>query len=223
MTPFRTVFESPDSRAQFAHFLNTIFYQLDERKVFANMDAILADPNKTEEQVYTELVGRVDAMRKPLAIRHQLTALSVLQKGMGVQAAHLLKDLRPEEFHNYAEVYFKRYLKTIQKTAKLPLDGQIFAISDHPARGTLKEKLEAGALLSSYPYRTHVPLNDADCQHPEVQTDKTYKPIGEEIPDSSLDLVSALGGLHHTPPERIGPFLDSLHKKLRGGGVVLLR
>ncbi len=142
---------------------------------------------------------------------------------MGVQAARLLKDMRSEEFHNYAEIYFKRYLRTIQKTAQLPLDGQIFAISDQLSRGTMKENLEAGSLFGSYPYRMHVPLNDTDCQHPEEQVDKTYKPLEGEIPEGSLDLVSALGGFHHTPMARMGPFIDSLRTKLRPGGVILLR
>lgn len=220
---FRAVFGSHDSRNQFAYFLNTIFYQLDTQKVFAKMDEILADQNNTDEQIYTELVGQIDQMRKPFSICHQLTALSVLLQGMGVQAARLLRDLRPEEFHNYAEVYFKRYLRTIQKMAKLSLKGQIFAISDRVPSGTMKEKLEAGSLFGSYPYRNHVPLNDFDCQNPEEQADKTYKPLEGEIPEGSLDLVSALGGFHHTPPDRMGPFVDSLRTKLRPGGVVLLR
>jgi SAM-dependent methyltransferase len=222
-SPFRTVFGSQDSKDQFAQFLNTIFYQLDDRKVFEKMEKILADPKKTDEQIYTELVEHIDQMRKPFSMGRQLTALSVLLKGMGAQTAQLLKDLRPDAFHDYAEIYFKRYLKTTQKTAQLPLDGRVFAISDHPPQGSFKERLEADALFSSYPYQEHVPLNDADCQHPEQQADKTYKPLGNEIQDGSLDLVSVLGGFHHAPVKRVGPFVDSLRNKLRPGGVVLLR
>ncbi len=58
---FRAVFGSQDSRDQFAHFLNTIFYQLDDQKVFAKMGEILADQDKTDEQIYTELVEQITA------------------------------------------------------------------------------------------------------------------------------------------------------------------
>src|SRR3990167_8515115 len=223
-SPFRTVFQSPDLRQEFAKFLKTIFYQLDDKKVLAEMDKILADPTKSDQQVYEELVANIDKMRKRFpAFFHQLKALSVLQKGMGLQADKLMKNFRGEEFHNYLEVYFRRYFKTIQKTAKLSLDKKVFDVSDQPHNGSLKEKLEAGALLSSYPYRQHVPLNDADCIHPDSQPEKTHKPIGNEVPDGEIDLIACLGGLHHIPKERTGPFVDSMHRKLKPGGVLLLR
>lgn len=222
-SPFREVFGFSDSRKQFSHFLHTIFYQLDEQQVFKEMDRILEDPKKTDPQIYQALHEKVDQMKKPFSAWHQLKALSVLQKGMGKQSARLLKDFRPSEFHNYAEVYFKRHLKTIQKTAKLPLDGIVFSISDHPSNGNFKERLEASSLFRSYPYRNHVPLNDVNCQNPETEPEKTYRPLGQEIPNDSLDLVSVLGGLHHTPPAKVKPFIDSLRTKLRPGGVVLFR
>lgn len=223
-SPFRTVFGSDHLKGEFVKFLKTIFYQLDDKKVLEEMGKILADRNMSDQQVYEALVANIDGMRKRFpALFHQLKALSVLQEGMGVQAARLMKDFRPEEFHNYLEVYFRRYLKTIQKTAKLPLDGKIFDVSDKPHNGSLKEKLEAGAFLSSYPYRAHVPLNDNDCIDPDKDPEKTHKPIGEEVQDGAIDLIACLGGLHHIPKERTGAFVDSMFKKLKPGGVVLLR
>ncbi|MDR2539921.1 MAG: class I SAM-dependent methyltransferase [Chlamydiales bacterium] len=66
-------------------------------------------------------------------------------------------------------------------------------------------------------------MNDPDCTDPLRQPEKTYKPLGEEIEDKSLDFISCLGGLHHIPEERKEAFLDSLHEKLRPGGVILFR
>ena len=223
-SPFRRVFGSEHLQSEFVKFLKTIFYQLDDQKVLAEMDRILSDPTKSDQQIYEELVARIDTMRNRFpAIFHQLKSLSVLQKGMGLQAAQLMKNFRGETFHNYSEIYFRRYLKTIQKAAGLALNGKIFDVSDKPYDGSFKERLEAGALLSSYPYRTHVSLNDPDCINPDTQPEKTHKPIGDAVEDGSLDFVACLGGLHHIPAERVGPFVDSMKRKLRPGGVVLLR
>lgn len=221
---FRTVFSSDSLKSEFVKFLKTIFYQLDDKKVLQEMNKILADPAKTDKEVYEELVLHIDEMRNRFpALFSQLKALSVLQKGMGLQAASLMKDFRKEEFHNYLEIYFRRYLKTIQKTAALPLDGKIFAACDFPYNKSLKEKLEAGALLSSYPYQEHVPLNDPDCDSPDTQPEKTHKPIGNEVPNNEIDMISCLGGLHHIPKEKVGAFIDSMASKLRPGGVLLVR
>jgi hypothetical protein len=223
-SPFRTVFGSENLKKEFVKFLQTIFFQLDETKVLERMDQILADPAKSDRQVYEELIASIDGMRRKLpSLYYQLKALSVLQKGMGGQSAELLKDFRPEEFQNYLEIYFRRYVKTIQKAAQLPLQGQIFAAADKAYEGTLKEKLEAGSLFSTYPYQVHIPLNDEDCFEPDMQPEKTHKPIGNEVPDGEIDLIACLGGLHHIPPERVDAFADSLCKKLKSGAVLLLR
>ncbi|MBX9744245.1 MAG: methyltransferase domain-containing protein [Chlamydiales bacterium] len=223
-SPFRIVFGSEELRGEFVHFLQTIFYQLDEEKVLKKMDEILADPNKSDEQIYKELAQQIDGMRKTLpSLFYQLKSLWVLQQGMGLQAAQLLRGFRPEEFHNYLEVYFRRYLNTIRKTAKLPLDGNILDVSDEPYQGSVKEKLEAGAFFSSYPYRNSVSLNDADCTNPKEEPEKTHKPIGEEVEDNGTDLLVCLGGLHHIPSKRVDGFVHSMSQKIRPGGVLLLR
>ncbi len=43
---FRAVFGSDHLKSDFAKFLKTIFYQLDEKKVFEMMGKILSDPSK---------------------------------------------------------------------------------------------------------------------------------------------------------------------------------
>lgn len=223
-TPLRTVFGSDHLRSEFAKFLKTIFYQLDENSVFREMDKILADPQKTDQQVYEELVTTIDQMRRRLpALFYQLKSLSVLQKGTGSQAATLMADFRGDQFHNYLEIYFRRHFKTIQKTAGLTLDGKIFAACDNPYAPSLQGKMEAESLLSAYPYQHHVPLNDADCTNPDTQPEKTHRPIGNEVQDQELDLIACLGGLHHIPTNRVDAFVQSLFQKLRPGAVLLLR
>src|SRR3990167_816967 len=221
---YRTVFESLELRGEFVKFLKTIFYQLDEQKVLKKMDQILKDPNLSDQMIYQQIVANIDEMRKwSPSILHQVKALRVLQKGMGNQAQELLACFRGETFHNYLEIYFRRYFHTIRKTAGLALNGTIAAACDTPYQGSIKERLEAGSLFSSYPYHTHIPLNDEDCIHPEREPEKTHKPLGDEIPSKSIDLIACLGGLHHIPENRTDAFVNSLARKLKPGGVLLLR
>ncbi|MBS0634024.1 MAG: class I SAM-dependent methyltransferase [Verrucomicrobia bacterium] len=221
ISSYRAVFQTTqEAKNEFVDFLRTIFYRLDEKKVLKAMEEILEDPTKTDEMVYNELVARMSSLEKPLGPVHQIRSLSVLQKGMGKQAAELTRNFDKGQFHDYLEVYFRRYLATTRKTAQMPFDGKIYGVCDASSTGSFTEKLESGGLASKYQY---VPLNDADCQNPELQPEKTHKPIGDEVADNSLDMISCLGGLHHIPKERQDAFVASMHKKLRPGAVLLLR
>ena len=154
-SPFRTVFESKSLKQQFVKFLTTIFHQLDEKKVLQKMEAILIDPSKSDQEIYEELTKNIDQMRRSLpAFVYQIQALFKLQKGMGQQAATLMKDFQSEQFHNYVEIYFRRYTNTLKKTAKLPLDGLIFSVADRNYEGGIKEKKKQG--LFSLP----IPINN---------------------------------------------------------------
>jgi FAD/FMN-containing dehydrogenase len=204
---YRTVFQS--SRAQkkaFVNFLCTIFYQLDEKKVFAEMEKILANSRLTDKEIYEELVARMPKMKKSFRALLQIKALNILKKGMGLQAKTLLKDFDKSRIHNYMEIYDRRYLSVLRNIAGLPLDGRTIGMTDTPTTGLL-DRVQAGSLLSRYPYKESIPL-------------RNYAPIEE---DMALDLIACLGGLHHIPQELVGPFLDSLHQKLRPGAPLLLR
>lgn len=220
---FRHVFQTSDKmKSEFVKFLKTIFYQLDDKKVLALMEELLADPLKSDEDIYKELLARIHSTKKTAPILSKLWSLSVLKHGMGKQAVQLLKGFQPKKFHDYMEIYDRRYVKTLRKIAKLPLDGKVVAVCNQPEVGMV-DKIQAGALFSSYPYQQHVPLNDSDCTDPFMQPEKTHAPIGEEVEDNSIDLIGCLGGLHHIPADRVDAFVQSLHRKLRPGSVILMR
>src|SRR5215469_12787063 len=106
---FRRVFQtSEEMKTEFTAFLKTIFFQLDEKKVFKEMEKLLNDPNKTDEQIYRDLLDRIDSTKKRLPIFSQLWSLYVLKKGMGQQASQLLKNFNGGNFHDYLEVYDRR-------------------------------------------------------------------------------------------------------------------
>ena len=224
LSRYRAVFSSGEPmRKKFVDFLRTIFYQLDDRKVLPLMDEILSDPTKTDAQIYEELLARIGETKKRFPILHKIWSLFVLKRGMGKQAAQLLARFNPQKFHDYLEIYDRRYVKTIRSTTKMPLDGQVAAVCNNGSGVGPVARLEAGALFSRYPYNTQVDLNDADCTDPFEHPEQTHKPIGDQVPDASIDLVACLGGLHHIPTDRVDAFVESMHRTLRPGGVVLLR
>lgn len=220
---FRRVFQTSDQmKNEFVKFLKTIFYQLDDKKVLGLMEKLLADPLKSDEQVYKELLSQIHTTKNKFSFLSKLWSLFVLKKGMGEQVAELTKGFHTGKFHDYMEIYDRRYVDTIRKTAKLPFDGKVIAVCDKAEVG-LSDRVQAGALFSAYPYKQHVELNDKDCKDPLLNPEKTHKPIGNEVSDNSVDMIACLGGLHHIPEDRLEAFTQSLNNKLRPGGVVLIR
>lgn len=219
---FRRIFRSTsEMKQEFVKFLTTIFYTLDETKVLAEMDRLLADPNKTDEQVYKELQQNIGSLQKKFPFFYKLFSLFVLKKGMGRQAAELTQGFRKEKFHDYMEIYDRRYMNTIRGATGMPLNGKTIAVCNAPDVG-FRERLEAGSLL--YPYNTYVPLNDRDCVDPLKTPEKTHKPIApNEVADNSIDMIACLGGLHHIPADRMSPLVQSMHRTLRPGGLMLMR
>ncbi len=223
VSDIRRVFQTTDQmKTEFVKFLQTIFYQLDDQKVLEGMERLLSDPTKTDEQIYRELSQNIGGMKRRFAGLWQLWSLGVLKEGMGKQAAQLVKNFEKGAFRDYMEIYDRRYLNDIRKIAKLALNGNTIAVCDR-SDVTFADRLQAGVVLRSYPYQTHISLNDPDCQNPLEQPEKTHKPIGDEVPDNSLDFIACLGGLHHIPRNKVEDFVASLSKKLRPGGVILLR
>ena len=225
LSPIRQVFQTtPEMKGEFTKFLKTIFFQLDEKKVLQTTEKILADPSKTDEQVYQEIVDRIDSMKKSFAPLRQLWALRVVKLGMARQAKELMKGFENKKFQDYLEVYNRRYCDVLRKVAHLPLGGRTIALADFPYKGGIQEKLEAGSLFSKFPYKEHIPLNDPNCTEPSKQPELTARPINPvELGDKTVDLLAVLGGLHHIPEERLEPFVESLHQVLKPGAVLLLR
>ena len=69
VSSFRRIFQSSDQmKTEFSKFLKTIFYQLDEKKTFSLLEEILNDPEKTDAQVYAELLSKIHTAKKGVPI-----------------------------------------------------------------------------------------------------------------------------------------------------------
>ncbi|MGL4348446.1 MAG: methyltransferase domain-containing protein [Chlamydiales bacterium] len=220
---YRRIFQTTEQiKAEFIKFLRTIFYQLNEENVIQGIEKILNEPNKTDKQIYTELLEHISGMKKQFAPLWKLWSLKVLKEGLGNQVATLTKEFEPSSFNDYMEIYDRRYLDVIRKKTKFPFEGKIISIADQ-SNVSLADRIQAGAIFSQYPYTVHIPLNDPTCECPAKNPEQTFKPISDEIPNKSIDLITCLGGLHHVSIDRLDPFIESMKQKLKPGAVLLLR
>ncbi|MFA6916578.1 MAG: class I SAM-dependent methyltransferase [Parachlamydiales bacterium] len=218
---YRRVFKSNNTlRTEFCNCLKTIFLNLDADKFLALMDEILNDPSKTDAQIYNELLLRIDTTKKNFSFFAMFTSLFALKEGLGKQIAQFMRTFKKEKFDNYLEISSRLYFNTIRKVTHLAFRGTVTALCDNPEQVGLGARLAAESII--YPY-TSLPLNSARWNAEKPEPHFTYKPIGDDIPDNSQDMIVCFEGLHHVPPQNLEPFTSSLTAKLRQGGVLLLR
>lgn len=200
---FRKVFSRVDGqRNEVRDFLNNVFLQLDERKFFILVDSILENPQLDDEQIYATLYSKI-GQAKPNAIsnlQHTLQSLKSLKGDLGDQTAHLVGQ---KKINGYVEIgYPGRMIRPLK--SRIDMHGPFYVITD---KESLSDYIEAGF---PRPYDQFFPLDD-------------YTPISENaIPAASVDLVCMYIGLHHAPKEKLDPFIESIKKIIRPGGVLIL-
>lgn len=199
---FRSVFSDSAGRDQIKKFLENVFLQLDTEKVLAQMDMILQDSHLSEEEIYRALLKKIDLCSFPFFKRQKqiLSSLSSLKCDLSKQVKELIGD---RNIHGYVEMgYPGRLIRPLKR--QLHLKGPIYVVHDQEK---LSDYIESGF---PRPYDRFIYLND-------------YEPIRfEDIPTSSVDLVVLYIGLHHIPEEKLGLFIDSIHRILTPTGSFIL-
>ncbi|CAN5365665.1 hypothetical protein BH09PSE6_BH09PSE6_20590 [soil metagenome] len=203
-TDFHRVFGDPALRDDFYRFLQVVFRTVPEDR-FHWLIADACQRHRSEEVIYRHLQRELPTATPRLAdLTHALPALGVQKTEMASQTAALLGQRR--SFDGYAEIGSKgRYVRALRK--RLDLRGALWLVDAQPPGFAPPDVVERGQLSR---LGRHVPLRD-------------FEPLGVEIADASLDLVSCFIGLHHMTPAQLGPFLASVARVMRPGGVFLLR
>lgn len=200
---FRKVFARVGGqREQVRQFLNNVFMQLDEKKFFQLVDSILENPKLNDEQIYEALYNKIgDAKPNALSgLSHTLQSLKCLKYDLSRQTASLVN---PKQVKGYVEIgYPGRMTRSLEQ--RIEMEGPYYVINDQEA---LSDYVEGGI---PRPYDKFVALND-------------YEPISEQdIPTASVDLVCMYIGLHHAPQNKLDPFIDSIQRILKPGGLFIL-
>lgn len=202
---FHTVFDNTKPRDAFYRFLQVVFHLYPEDK-FHHLIGEVTKTETSDERIYKTIQDRLPTIKPFLSeLTYALPALKVQKKEMTRQMLSLLPT--GTKLNGYAEIGSTgRYISDLRK--HVPVSGPIYLINDVAPTYGPADIMERGQLTK---LGTFIESHDFD---PISVTD---------IPDESVDLVTCLIGLHHTRPEKLAGFLQSVRRILRPGGWFILR
>lgn len=205
---FRTVFGTRDGRDRFYRFLQTVFHLFPEDRLHGLIAAEVRKgeaANDGDEAIYRAIQAQLPSVTPKLAaVTHAIPALATQKAEMLRQTLELLGDLKPK---GYLEIGTTgRYVRGLRKQAGLT--GPVYLLHSVAPANSPVDMLERGGLSKVGTFIPHT--NDAPVSR-------------DDIPDASLDLVTCYPGLHHLRPDAVAPFVQSIHRVLRPGGLFVLR
>jgi FAD/FMN-containing dehydrogenase/SAM-dependent methyltransferase len=159
-----------------------------------------------DEAIYRYLQQQLPTIKPLLGdVTFAIPALGKQKQEMRRQTLELLRGRT--RIDGYVEIGTTgRYISALRND--ICFDGPISLVNDFPPGNSPSEFLERGGLRKIGSY---VPLQG-------------YAPLPRNrIPDASVDFVSCYVGLHHMTPQTLEPFIVSIARVLRPGGVFVLR
>lgn len=209
-SPTAEVLYDKELKAQFDNFCMHVL----DMQTMKEWSSLLQDvqsfyPTKpTNIELFTQLKKSYSQMQ-PTSYPYLLyKSLKSQQKTLGKQVKDLISD--DQSFNGYVEIGSPcRYADYINK--HINISGTRYAIHDHSSFADVAENGVINITRGFVPYDKMIPLHN-------------YDPISlYDILDSSVDMVVCFIGLHHIPTDKIEPFIASIKRILRPGGVFLLR
>jgi len=175
----------------------------------ARGEAAPRETSAADETIYRRVQEGLSSILPPLApisrpYFYMLPSLRVQKDEMTRQTTELVRPLA-SSIDGYVEIGTTgRYVKGLRRA--LSIRGSVWLVNDVPPSGPV-DVVERGQLAQA---GTFVPMGD-------------YDPLPSQIADASVGLVSCFIGLHHIAPARLDPFVASIVRVLRKGGVFVLR
>ncbi len=202
---FHAVYSSTRSRDAFYLFLQNIFHLYPEAR-FHTLIQEACTAHQSDEAIYGRIQAGLPGIKPFLAdLFYALPALRKQKREMTRQALALL-DSRKRVDGCLEIGTTGRYASELRR--HIQIGEPLILLNDVAPTNSVVDILERGRLRRLGRF---VPLNG-------------YAPISPaEVPDASVDLVSCFIGLHHAPPAALAPFIDSLVRVLRPGGIFILR
>jgi len=201
---FHQVFGDVQLSDAFYRFLQAVFNTVPEDRLH-HLIRQACQQHRDEESIYRHVQREFGTIRPLLSdLTHALPALARQKQEMTAQTLRVLGERR--QFTGYVEIGSKgRYWRGL--SAALKIKGPRYFVDERAPSFSPPEILERGQIAR---LDKHLPLAD-------------YAPLPEAIADASVDFVGCYVGLHHMPVERLGPFLGSIRRVLRPGGVFVVR
>ncbi|HEX6612256.1 MAG TPA: FAD-binding protein [Rhodanobacteraceae bacterium] len=202
---FHVVYDETCGNDDFYRFLQNI-YRLFPEDRFHTLIRECVDAHDGDEAIYRALQGRLPSIKPRLSeLTYAIPSLRKQKREMARQTLALLAGRR--DFDGYAEIGSTgRYLGELRK--HLRLRGDQVLVNDVAPTNSPVDIAERGRLRKLGRF---VPLRD-------------YEPLdGESIADGSIELLTCYIGLHHASLDRLEPFVASLQRIVKPGGLLILR
>lgn len=203
---FVDVYDHARGNDDFYRFLQNIYRLYPEDRFHLLIQQAVARHGSDDEAVYHEVQAGLPAIKPFLSeLTHALPSLHKQKCEMARQTLALLGNRR--RFDGFLEIGSTgRYLSHLRKV--LDLRGDIVTMHDAPPTNSPVDIVERGGLRKRGRF---VSLDD-------------YAPIADDaIADAHIELATCYIGLHHAPLDRIGAFIDSLHRIVKPGGLLIVR
>jgi SAM-dependent methyltransferase len=213
---FRAIYDDVVSQDAFYKFLQNIYHLYPEDR-FHSLIKQACSENDGDEAIYRAVQSGLPGIKPFLAdVRFGLPALFKQKQEMARQTLELLGDRR--KIDGYLEIGSAgRYISELRKHVQL--SGPLVLVNDVAPTNSPVDIAERGQLGK---LGTFVPLNDyAPLPAPGDRTAPALR--GGAIADQSMELVTCYIGLHHVPLEKLSPFLASIARVLKPGGIFILR
>ena len=188
-------------------FINNVLRQCDADKFIEISRKTLGNkPDSSNAEFYRSLKPQISRTTPLIPFIAKVKSLHHQQKILSAQLQNLIGN---RVVKNYVEIGtpgtyingLKDSMLIEQATVINNTQGLIDYI--HGSSWSLSRKFKS--------YDKFVPLNN-------------YDAIAEEqIPSNSVDVVSCVIGLHHIPTEKLQPFVSSIYRILKPGGIFILR
>lgn len=211
-TYVKSVYDSVELRNKFAGFLDEVLRQVSSVEFFCTIDQIKRIDNPDSDTIWYEKLARWHKNNRLVVATHysNLCALSHQKKILTKQAKEFFKDYDKNGIQGCLEIGTPAtYINAL--SSKVNITGTVYALMEKQQFTDIIQSPSLNLFKKMVGYDIFLPLND-------------YAPITEEaIPSNSLDLIICYQGLHHIPKEKLAPFIASLHRILRPGGMLLVR
>lgn len=202
---FHAVWQSTKLRDGFYRFLQNVYHLYPEDR----FHTLIGEGVRTyadDETIYRFLQEKLPDIKPALGdATYALPSLAKQKAEMARQTTEIVGARRG--FDGYLEVGTPgRYVAHLRES--LELRGTTWLVNDvEPGNGPV-DVVERGGLAK---VGTFVPMND-------------YEPIPESaIATGSCELVTCFIGLHHIEPSKLDPFVRSIVRVLKDGGLFVLR
>jgi FAD/FMN-containing dehydrogenase/SAM-dependent methyltransferase len=188
----------------YAFLLNVFRLYPEDRFFFLIKEA--CGRHADDEAIYRYIQQQLPQIKPFLGdLRLAIPALTKQKQEMKRQTLQLLGPRR--QFNSYVEIGSTgRYVSALKSEVRFA--GRTWLLNDVAPGNSPVDILERGGLRR---IGTSLPLHGYAALRPDA------------LPDASVDFVSCYVGLHHMTPATLAPFIGSIARVLRPGGLFVLR